>query len=459
MKSIALSSFLLSVTAIAGMAGLLFGFDTGIIADSHWQITELFHLTDSQWAVVVSSTVFGAFLGSLFCGRVVDIYGCKNALRYTAVGFMLSTLIAAGAQGFITLVLGRLVIGFCIGITSFAAPLFISEIAPAKNRGMLVLFNSLAITGGESIAFFTGYYMQDVSPESWRLMFLAGIIPALILFVGLFFMPGSPRWLSRKYGLAAAKKALQQLRNSHEEVQAELTEIKLALNRQVAPATITSLFKKPIRTVLWIGVALGVLQHLCGINVIMYYGPFLFNQLGLPHSQALLATFIMGLTNMVFTLIALLLVDRVGRRKMLIVGSCITSVAMFVLAISGWFAEYKIIVSLICILIYIMAFALSLGCIFWLMIAELYPLEVRGLAMGFATSMQWSANFFVAISFLFVFNKLGIQFTLLIFSMFCAISAVFGIKYCPETSGVSLETIEQNLRRGLPARDLGITNV
>ncbi|WP_162902296.1 sugar porter family MFS transporter [Facilibium subflavum] len=447
--------FVYFVAVIAGMGGLLFGFDTGIIADGQWQITHQFGLSSWQWSSVVSSTVLGAFLGALFCGRITDLIGRRKTLIMVSYLFIVGTLIAALSQGWYSLLIGRFILGACIGIASFTSPLFISEVSPLDIRGKLVLFNSVAITGGEAISFLVGYLLHDISASSWRLMFLIGVIPPVLLLIGLKYMPPSPRWVATKFGLDHARKILTKIRgNDTAMINAELDEIKdtLKVKRQVKLRT---LFQKPIRKVMLIGLALGVLQQVAGINIIMYYGPFVFNEAGFSQNISLFATFIMGLINTVFTIVALFTVDKIGRRSLLIFGALIAGLSLVALAwhqfnphLSPWIAFFSV-------LIYMMAFAVSLGCIFWLMISELYPTRIRGTAMSFATAIQWLANFVVSLCFLPLFNALGGGYTMLIFAGFCFCAVIFGLLYLPETKGVSLEQIEANLEQGKPARLLG----
>ncbi|TNF65936.1 MAG: sugar porter family MFS transporter [Gammaproteobacteria bacterium] len=448
------NTFIYFVAVIAGMGGLLFGFDTGIIADGQWQITHQFNLTSWQWSTVVSATVLGAFLGALLCGRMADYIGRRKTLIVISCVFIIGTLIAAFSIDWYSLLLGRFILGICIGIASFASPLFISEVAPMHIRGKLVLFNSVAITGGEAVSFLVGYLLHDLSPSSWRLMFFIGVIPPILLLIGLKFMPRSPRWVASKYGIEQARKILKKIRLDDDEVEKELSEIAHALAIK-KNTKYRAIFRKPIRTVVLIGVALGVLQQVAGINIIMYYGPFVFNEAGFSQNISLFATFIMGLVNTVFTIVALFTVDKVGRRPLLIGGSLIAGLSLLALAwhqfnphLSPWIAFFSVMV-------YMMAFAVSLGCIFWLMISELYPTRIRGAAMSFATAIQWLANFVVSLCFLPLFGVLGGGYTMLIFAIFCFCSVIFGLVILPETKGVSLELIEENLQAGVSSRQLG----
>lgn len=425
-------------TLIAACSGLLFGFDTGIIADTQWQLSRQFLFNHWQWSLIVSSMVLGAFFGAIGSGHFTEHYGRKATLKVTACLFIIGTLITANTHQFLSLFSGRFLLGISIGISAYCAPLFIAEIAEYQKRGRMVLINNIAITGGEALAFLTGYLLQDISDNSWRWMFLLGLLPALILWWGLKYVPQSPRWLLRQNQEKKALDILKKIRDhSHEAVMTEFELIKKSLlNNQSV-----TLFAKPYRNQVLIGTILGILQQTCGINVIMYYGPFLFKTSGFTESQAMLATFVMGALNTVCTIFAMVMVDRWGRRTLLMLGSMICACALFGLAnlqsqtpLSQW-------LSFISVFIYTMAFAIGLGSMFWLLISELYPLSIRAKAMSFTSSIQWLANFTVSLSFLPLYDSIGRKATLMLLSFSCMLSVLFTYFFVPETKGLALEDI------------------
>jgi sugar porter (SP) family MFS transporter len=425
-------------TLIAACSGLLFGFDTGIIADTQWQLSRQFLFSHWQWSLIVSSMVLGAFAGAICSGHFTERYGRKTTLKVTALLFIIGTLTTANTHHFITLFSGRFLLGISIGISAYCAPLFIAEIAEYHKRGRMVLINNVAITGGEALAFLTGYLLQDISDNSWRWMFLLGLIPAFVLWWGLKYVPQSPRWLLKNNQEAQAFNVLKSIRNhSHDKVMTEFQLIKnnLQTNQSVA------LFAKPYQSRVVIGTVLGILQQTCGINVIMYYGPFLFKSSGFNEAQAMLATFIMGLLNTICTIFAMMMVDRWGRRQLLMLGSIVCALALFGLANFQTPTSLNQWLSFACVFIYTMAFAIGLGSMFWLLISELYPIAIRAKAMSFTSSIQWLANFTVSLSFLPLYDAIGRRATLMMLCFSCLVSVFFTYFFVPETKGLALEEI------------------
>lgn len=453
MKQNYLSFQLVLTASIAAMAGFLFGFDTSVVADIHAQATAQLALNNWQWSKVVSAAVLGALLGIVCSGFLSDRLSRRQILKQVALGFIIGTCLCATAESYAQLLAGRFMIGLCIGVASYLTPMYLAEIAPAGQRGQLVLFNGLALTLGQAAAYLLGYAIHDLWAYSWRIILLAGIVPALGLYLGLYFVPQSPRWLYARQGKAAALASLSALGYSQSDQARELTE----MSKQQTIANGWALFKKPLCYVLLAGLCLGAFQQLSGINAILYYGPLIFAKAGIDSPKAaLLATFILGLVNFVMTGVTLLLVDRLGRRTLLLAGTLLASLALYLVSLqcqfSGFFSPYSLVFSLC---LYVLGYCVSLGSLFWLVIAEIYPLAVRGLAMSLATLVQWAANLLVAISFLGVYHGVGPANTFALFGFFCFLAFLFCYLFIPETMGVSLEQIEANLMSGLPLRDLG----
>lgn len=439
------------IAVVTAASGLLFGFDTGVIADAQWQLTQLFSLSSFNWSIIVSAMVFGAFVGALCSGPLTDQLGRKKSLMFTATLFIISTLLLSCSQGFYSLLIGRCLLGLSIGVGSYSAPLFIAEIAPSQLRGRFVLFNSVAITGGEALAFLVGYCLEGSFEGSWRMMFLIGMIPAVFLWIGLLLVPESPRWLMKKNKKNQAYDVLQTLRSGKaEEEWSELVDIA----RECHKRSYSALLKEPFRKLLLLGIMLGVLQQLSGINIIMYYGPYLFHHAGFQKTGALFSTFLMGMVNLTFTLLAMLYIDKVGRRRLMIHGTGIAGIALMVLS-STFFLHLHRYITFLSVFIFCMSFAVSLGCCFWLLISELYPLHLRVQAMSIATSCQWLANFLVSLIFLPLFESIGPGTTMLFFAIGTLGASIFSYYFLPETKGVSLEKIEKNLIKGNRLRDLG----
>lgn len=436
--------YLILITAIAATSGLLFGFDTGNIAGALIYIEKEFDTTTFQNQLIVSVTILGAFLSALLSGKLADWLGRKQMLMIAGILFCLGAVIAAQAATINMLILGRLLLGVAIGISSFTAPLYISELAPATHRGALVLLNGLALTFGECVAFLSDYFLSFT--QNWRLMIFLGIIPAIILLVGMIFMPSSPRWLMVKKQKSKAIAVLQKIRQTPY-VMDEIRNIERTL--KVQSSNILSIWmNKRWRLAISVGLLLGVLQQFSGINAIMYYGPYVFQKAGFEsHSVQIFATFILGFVNMVMTLVTVLVVDRVGRKPLLQFGFFLAAFSLLLLAsvhLFEIFPDQVGYMSVVLLMLFMIGYCMGIGSLFWLIISEIFPLEFRGAAMGFVTAIQWVANFAVSISFLTLLDKLSISGVFLVFSLTCFWGAWFSRKYVQETKGLSLEQIENN---------------
>lgn len=443
------------VSGIAALAGLLFGFDTGIISGALLFVEKDFVLSTAAKEFIVSSVLLGAMFGSLASGRLTDRYGRRGILLIISGLFITGTLIATLAHQVASIILGRLIIGVAIGIGSYTAPLYIAETAPFELRGGLVSFNQLAITIGIMCSYFIDFAFTDTA-GSWRWMFAIGIIPAVLLFVGLFFLPESPRWLVKQGDVAKAKATLQKLRNSAD-VNLELREIENSLNTR--KVSFKEIFSAWIRPVLFLGIMLGFLQQVTGINTIIYYAPTIFQMAGFESaSSSIFATIGVGIVNVLSTVFAVYFLDKVGRRPLLLWGLVGMGLSLAALSLAFRFSDgggalqWAAVVSTF---IYIICFAFSLGAMLWLMVSEIFPLEVRGAAMGVAVFSCWFWNFVVSSTFLTLLNAIGPSNAFLLYASMCAFAFVYCFLQVPETSGVSLEQIEANIRKRLPLREIG----
>lgn len=437
----------LGLALIAATGGLLFGYDTGIISGALLFVEQSFAMTTWVKEFVVSVVVIGALVGAMTSGRLVDYYGSHRMLRYTSLAFIFGTLLTCLATSIYTLIIGRFIIGLAIGTTSYLSPLFIAEMAPAQTRGSLVLLNGIMITGGESAAFLVDYFLEPTG--SWRLMFASGLFPALVLYLGTLNILPSPRWLMLKGNAPAAEQTLKIIRGTAE-VTSELQEIKR--NVQQEQLSWRESFSGNARPALLLGIVLGVFQQFVGINTIMYYGPTIFASVGFANnSDQLLSTFVMGMINMIATIVTVLLVDRVGRRRMLLTGLLLSGLSLFVL---GAMVASPLL-SLLLLVIYMAGYAMSVGSLFWLIISEIFPLSIRGIGMSAATAAQWGANIVITMTFLSLLNLLGNHYIFWLYGSMCGLAWVFCYRYVPETQGVPLEQIERNLKAGRSLRDLG----
>lgn len=445
--------FVVLVASVAAVAGILFGFDTGVISGAILFIRKLFDLSPFMNGLVVSAVLIGALMGSGVSGRFADYFGRRNLLVITAVIFLLGTVGSALSVSVLELVISRIIVGLAIGVASFTAPLYISEISPPQYRGALVSLNQLAITVGIMLA----YVVDAVFAQqgAWRWMLGMGVIPAFVLLFGMLFLPKSPRWLIRQGFNKLAKKTLQTIRRT-ENVDAELKDIQESIGEQ---GNWRLLLQKWVRPALVIGLGLAFFQQCTGINTIIYYAPTIFQIAGFKSDLvALLATSGVGAVNVLFTVISLFLIDRVGRRPLLIVGLIGMLISLLLLSIVFHFDTHTGMLrwfALGSMILYIMCFAISLGPIMWLMIAEIFPLEIRGLGSSLAVSASWGFNMIVALTFLTLVKSFGAQGAFFLYAMLSVFGVVFVITMIPETKGTTLEKIENNLRAGVRARDLG----
>jgi MFS transporter, SP family, galactose:H+ symporter len=445
--------FIYWIAIIGALGGLLFGFDTGVIAGALPFINHDFRLTIFMQESLVSSLILGAMLSAIVSGRLADYFGRRRMLINTALTFIIGTAITTFASSFTQLLIGRLLVGTAIGIASYTTPLFISEMAPTNRRGAMVLLNAITITGGQTLAFLSDYWLTP--SHNWRMMYALGLLPAALLLIGMLRLPETPRWLMLQGHTAAARALLQRLRSP---VQAEIELDNIQQTLTLKRAQWQQLFSKQLQPVLLIGVGLGIFQQFFGINTILYYGPLLFQQIGFHDTTAqILITLGMGVVNTVMSVITLLFVDRLGRRTLLLCGSMLAafSLAIFGIAVKSHTSLFPQWVAILCMVTFIAGYCISVGSLFWLIIAEIYPLKVRGFAMSLATAVQWGANFLVSMTFLSVLNVLGPAHTFWLYGGFCTLCWFFVYYWVPETKGVSLEQIEQNLACNIPMRELG----
>lgn len=446
--------YLFITICISATCGLLFGFDTSIIAGASPFIQQEFSTTNEMLELVVSSCVLGALFGALTGGKVGDILGRKKVLVFTGGIFIVGTLVAALAHDINVLILGRFMLGFAIGIGSFSTPLFIAEIAPAESRGKLVLWNGAFLTGGQVIAFLVNYSLTDSG--NWRMMIISGIIPAIILTVGMIFMPESPKWLSSKGKDKEALKILEKMRGNLSDAASELRLIQTTINPQ--KVKISELFSKTLRPLIIIGLVMGVGQQFMGINTVMYYGPHIMKNIGFSSSMTqMFGTLGLGITNFVFTVVTVFFIDKLGRRKFLLIGSMMAAISLFtmIFMLNNSASEITSYIALTCLVVYVIGYCISLGSLFWLMISEIFPLYARGTCMSLVVALQWGANFLVASTFLTILHALGVAATFSMYGVISLLVFVFVWFKVPETKGVPLETIENNIKRGLPTRLLG----
>src|SRR4051794_7614741 len=434
----------LSAASVTALGGLLFGYDTGVVSGALLFLkTQFGGLSSFQQELVTSFLLVGAMFGALGAGRVADRIGRRPAILITAVVFVVGVLLAAFAPTFWSLVVARFVIGLAVGSASMTVPLYIGEVAPPRLRGGLVSLNQLAITSGIVVSYLVDYGLS--STANWRLMFGLAVIPAVLLFVGVLAQQESPHWLIRQGREDEARAVLLRLRDPSE-IDAEVAEVKqVAAHR----GTMRDLLDRGVRPALWLGVLLAVFQQITGINTVIYYAPSLLQGAGLGNSAALLANVGIGVVNVGMTIVAIRLLDRTGRRPLLLTGTAGMAVGMVITGLAFLGGAHlhgaTAYLGIAGLLIYTGSFAVGLGPVFWLMIAEIYPLRIRGQAMSVATIANWGANFVVTISFLTLLNALTPKGVFFLFAVLTLVALGYFAKRVPETRQRSLQEIERAL--------------
>jgi len=437
----ATSRFVTMISGISALAGLLFGYDTGVISGAILFVRKDFMLSTFEEEIVVSAVLLGAVAGAAFGGKLADALGRRKLLIHVAILFIVGAIGTALAPSPTLLAIGRVVVGIAIGIASFTAPLYISEVSPPAIRGKLVSLNQLMITLGIVVSYLADYGLAGM--EAWRWMFGLAAVPALILLIGLFFVPESPRWLMGRSRDDEARGVLERVRESGN-VSIELAEIKADLSLQ--EGSWRELLNVSLRRPLIIGIGLAAFQQFTGINTVIYYAPTIFQLAGLHSaSAAILATVGVGVVNVLLTIVALRILDRAGRRPLLLWGLVGMVISLGVLGGAFLFASSSSIVAWLAVIslaVYVACFAIGLGPVFWLLIAEIYPLKIRGRAMGVATMMNWGSNLIVALTFLSLLHSLGRPATFWLYAVIGVIAWFFVYRLVPETKGRTLEQID-----------------
>jgi SP family galactose:H+ symporter-like MFS transporter len=440
----AVSLYITLVAAVAALGGLLFGFDTGVIAGAMLFIVPDFRLGPAEQGLVVSAVTFGALFGALAAGTSADKIGRRSTNIVGGVSFVIGAVFSAIAPNVTVLVVSRTVIGLAIGLSSVAAPMYIAELATARNRGKLVSLFQLAVTIGILLSYIVD---RSLAPQhAWRWMLGLAAIPGGLLVLGMMAMPESPRWLLKTGAEKAARQALSLVR-APDEIESELKEIRDDLAHN-PPAAWAELLMPGLRPALLVGVGLAIFQQVTGINTVIYYAPQIFQKAGLDSaSTALAATIGIGAINVLSTLIAIWLVDRIGRKPLLLAGLAGMIASLVALGAAQRFgstlgvkANWLAPITVGFVGLYIVCFAFSLGPVVWLMISEIFPNRVRARAAAISTAANWMANFLVSLTFPVLSALMGPSLCFLYGAMGVAAS-IFIVGYVPETKGQSLEEI------------------
>lgn len=443
----------------AGMAGLLFGLDIGVISGALPFITTHFDLTHQLQEWVVSAMMLGAALGAVSTGWISFKLGRKTSLTAGAALFIIGSLGSSLAPNVPILIIARVLLGFAVGIASYVAPLYLSEMSDKESRGKLISMYQMMVTIGILIAFISDTALSYGG--HWRLMLGVISLPAILLMAAVFGLPDSPRWLASKGKFTKAKEILLVLNADESKAEEELSDINESLKVKQEG---WGLFKanKNVRRAVYLGMLLQAMQQFTGINIILYYAPKIFSEAGFATTeQQMIATVICGATNVLATLIAMKTVDKQGRKPILKIGFGGIALGTFLLGVclfmidAGYTALWISIIAVIATLFTIASFAMSAGPVVWILCSEIQPLKSRDFGIACSTTMNWICNMIIGATFLTLLNNAGTAQTFWIYTGMNMLFIALTMLLVPETKGVSLEKIEKNLMEGKPLKDIG----
>lgn len=444
------------VAIIASLGGLLSGYDTGVISGALLFINESWNLADTTQGILVSSVLIGAVIGAATNGILADMFGRKKIIMATAVIFTLGSIMCAFAPNIFVLIASRIFVGFAVGVVNFVVPLYLSEISPKHLRGTLVSLYQWAITAGILFSYFINAVFAH-AVYNWRWMLFAGVIPGIVLFVGMCFMHDTPRWLVSKKRDEEAKIAFKKI-EPEVDTEKEIEDIRKTILNEGTKSDKKFRLKKWMIMPFVVGIGIMFAQICTGINTIIYYAPTIFKNAGFESNiTAIYATTGIGVINFLMTIVALFFTDKLGRKPLLYFG--LTGVMLSLIALGCGFAFADFFgdnlkwVTVGSLVIYIICFAMSLGPIGWILVSEVFPLRIRGVAMSICTVSNFAFNFFVVSSFPILLHRIGGAWTFGGFGIVSLLCIVFVYFCVPETKGISLETIESNWIHGVKPRD------
>jgi SP family arabinose:H+ symporter-like MFS transporter len=432
--------YVLSVTLVAAIGGLIFGFDTAIVAGATRYMKEQFALDSLQEGWAVGIVLIGCMFGAGLAGPVSDRIGRRRFMLVSAALFLVSAVGCAVPRTIAEFMIFRFVGGLGIGSAAVLSPLYIAEVAPARARGALVSVNQLAIVTGILLAYFVNWAFAGAGPANWRWMYGMGAVPSVLFFLLLLRVPESPRWLVKNGREGEALTVLTRA-DSAAAAAAGIREIKDTL--ALEEGSLRELFRPAFRRPLLIAIVLAVFQQITGINAILYYAPRIFEGAGFARMSAIGQSTIVGLVNMLFTVVAIVLADKVGRRPLLLVATGGMGLSLVLLGVAFKSPFLPASALLFIILLYIAFFASAMGPLVWVVMAEIFPTKVRGSAMGLATLVLWLADFAVTLTFPVISDRFHPSTAFWLYAAMCALDLVFMGFFLPETKGKTLEEIER----------------
>ncbi len=452
------------ISVVATIGGFLFGFDSGVINGTVDGLQQAFGSSKAGLGFEVASMLLGCAIGAFFAGRLADRWGRRSVLIISAVLFLFSAIGAGMANSSLVFIIARVLGGFAVGAASVMSPAYIAEVAPARYRGRLATVQQIAIISGLFAAFLSNYLLAKAAGastesfwgghEAWRWMFWMQAFPSLLFLVLLLAIPESPRFLVVKRRKDDALKVLTRLFGA-EEAQAKLTEIDASLSQDHHRPQLSDLISKvtgKIRPIVWVGIGLATFQQLVGINVVFYYGAVLWQAVGFSESDALLINVLSGGLSIGACIVTVLLIDKIGRKPLLWIGSVGMSIALALMTYA--FASGSLVdghlqlpgsmgtLALVAANVYVIFFNVSWGPVMWVMLGEMFPNQIRGSALAVAGAAQWSSNFLITVSFPILLAGIGLAATYSIYLVSAIISVFFVLKFVHETKGKELEQME-----------------
>ena len=434
------NAFVLRISLISALGGYLFGFDFAVIAGALPFLRNEFAL-DSWWeGFLTGSLALGCIVGCIIAGKLADNYGRKRGLIVSAAIFALSSLGMAFSPTLTTFISMRFAAGIGVGMASMLSPMYIAEVSPAAVRGRNVSINQLTVVFGILITNLINFLMADSGPDAWRYMFGFGAIPSGLFLIGVIWLPESPRWLLKAGRRAEAESILSKI-GSTAYVQNSISEIEATLTH--SHVSLSDVFHKSVRPAVIVGIALAVFQQLCGINVVFNYTSTLFESIGANLDRQLFEMVTIGIVNLVFTLVAMWQVDKLGRRPLMLIGSLGLSVIYIILAYLLQSGASAGLISLF-VLMAIATYATSLAPVTWVLISEIFPNNIRGMGTSVATVSLWLAYFILVFTFPILSEKIGVYGPFYMYAVICVLGFLFVKKNVKETKGQTLESLEKN---------------